>query len=169
MFGSRATGEQREGSDAAVTVMAGRELELLERERIADRLARVLGAPEVDLVVLDRAGLELSGTVVQEGRLLFSADEPRWVAFAVRTRSEYLDFLPTLRAHTRRYLRQIASTASSRRWLLRLERVVSSRRWCAIATSRRSRDLPTEDVARSMHVWAETWTRYLPASACSPR
>lgn len=29
-------------------------------------------------------------------------------AFEVRTRSEYLDYLPALRAHTRRYLRHVA-------------------------------------------------------------
>jgi predicted nucleotidyltransferase len=108
LFGSRASGEARDGSDADVAVMARRELDLLEREVLADRLLRALEVPDVDLVVLDRASLELRGAVVQEGRLLFSADEPRRVAFEVRTRSEYLDFLPTLRAHTRRYLRQVA-------------------------------------------------------------
>jgi predicted nucleotidyltransferase len=108
LFGSRATGGQREGSDADVAVMAGRELDLLEQQLLADRIARALEVPEVDLALLDRASLELRGTVVQEGRVLFSADEPRRVAFEVRTRSEYLDFLPTLRAHTRRYLRQVA-------------------------------------------------------------
>jgi uncharacterized protein len=108
LFGSRATGEPREGSDADVALIAGRELDLLEQQRLADRIARALGVPEVDLVLVDRASLELRGAVVQEGLLLFSADEPRRVAFEVRTRSEYLDFLPILRAHTRRYLRQVA-------------------------------------------------------------
>lgn len=108
LFGSRASGEPRERSDADIAMMAERELGLLERERVADRLARALEVPEVDLVLLDHASLELRGSVVQEGRLIFSADEPRRVAFEVRTRSEYLDFLPTLEAHTRRYLRQVA-------------------------------------------------------------
>lgn len=109
LFGSRAAGTDRPGSDADVAVSSPRQLGLLEIERLADRLARALGAPAVDLVVLERAGLELRGEVVQRGRLLFSRDEPARVAFEVRTRSEYLDFLPTLQAHTRRYLRQTAT------------------------------------------------------------
>jgi len=108
LFGSRAAGNERGSSDADVAVMPGRELSLLEQGGLADRLAGALGVREVDLVLLDRAGLELRGAVVQEGRLIFSADEPRRVAFEVRTRSEYLDYLPTLRAHTRRYLAQVA-------------------------------------------------------------
>lgn len=109
LFGSRASGEQRQDSDADVAVMARRELGLLEQARLADRLASALGVSEVDLVVLGSASIELRGAVVQEGRLLFSADEPRRVAFEVRTRSEYLDYLPTLREHTRRYLRGVAA------------------------------------------------------------
>jgi alkylation response protein AidB-like acyl-CoA dehydrogenase len=46
---------------------------------------------------------------VQEGRVIYSTDEPARVAFEGRTRSEYFDYLPTLQAHTRRYLYQVAS------------------------------------------------------------
>jgi predicted nucleotidyltransferase len=80
LFGSRASGEARDGSDADVAVMAGREVGLLEREVLADGLVRALGVPDVDLALLDDASLELRGAVVQEGRLLFSVDEPRRVA-----------------------------------------------------------------------------------------
>jgi hypothetical protein len=45
---------------------------------------------------------------VQEGRRLSSRDEPRRVAFETRTRSEWFDYRPTLEAHTRRWLRQLA-------------------------------------------------------------
>lgn len=109
LFGSRVAGTDRAGSDADIAVSSPRELGLLETERLADRLAQALGVPGVDLVVLERAGLELRGEIVQRGRLLFSRDEPARVAFEVRTRSEYLDFLPTLRAHTDRFLRQTAT------------------------------------------------------------
>lgn len=108
LFGSRVTGRPRPDSDLDVAVLAGREVGLLEREVLADRLARALGVPDVDLLVLEEAPLELQGRVVQEGELVFSADEPKRVAFEVLTRSRYFDYLPTLRAHTRRYLRQVA-------------------------------------------------------------
>jgi predicted nucleotidyltransferase len=108
LFGSRARGEATEGSDLDVAVLVGGPFGLLERERLADRLAAASGVAEVDVVVLDTAPLELRGRVVREGRLLYSSDEPARVAFHVRTLSEYFDFLPTLEGHTRRYLRQVA-------------------------------------------------------------
>lgn len=108
VFGSRAAGGHTATSDADIGVLLDRPLGLLGRQRLADRLAEALGAPEVDLVVLDEAPLELRGRVVQEGRLIFSADDVRRVAFEVRTRSEYLDFLPVLEAHTSRYIHRVA-------------------------------------------------------------
>lgn len=108
LFGSRATGAQSESSDADVAVLMEGRLGLLDQEALADRLARALGVPGVDLILLDAASLELQGRVVQEGRVIFSADEPRRVAFEVATRSRYFDFLPVLRSHTDRYLRQVA-------------------------------------------------------------
>lgn len=108
VFGSRATGTHRGTSDLDVAVLVDRGLGLLERERLVARLADALGVPDVDLVILDEAPLELRGRVVQEGRLIFRDDDARRVDFEVRTRSEYFDFLPVLEAHTRRYIRQVA-------------------------------------------------------------
>jgi len=108
LFGSRASARAREGSDADIAVMPSGPLGLLERERLALSLARALCVPDVDLVLLDRATLELRGTVLQEGRLIFSADEPARVGFEVRTRSQYFDFVPTLRALERSYLARVA-------------------------------------------------------------
>jgi uncharacterized protein len=109
LFGSRASGTPGPRSDADVAVMPTRELGLLDRERLALRLARVLGVPDVDVVLLDRAALELRGEAIQRGRLLYSVDEPARVAFEVRTRSEYFDFLPTLEALRRSYLNHVAA------------------------------------------------------------
>ncbi len=47
--------------------------------------------PAVDLLVLDRAPLELAGRVAQHGRLLFDDDPPARVTWVARTRLEYLD------------------------------------------------------------------------------
>ena len=114
LFGSRADGRPRPTSDVDVAVLFGRPTGLLERERLAGRLQDVLGA-EVDLVVLDDAHLEIRGRVVQTGRLIHSADEPRRVAFEVDTRSRYLDYLPTLRRMTRAYLEKVAERGADGR------------------------------------------------------
>lgn len=107
LFGSRAAGEAAETSDADIAVLADREVGYLDLEALADRLRTVLDVPDVDVLDLGTASLELRGRVVQEGRVLFSSDEPRRVAFEVRTRSEYLDFLPTLQRMTRHYLHRV--------------------------------------------------------------
>ncbi len=109
LFGSRAAGTPRPDSDADVAIMPGRELGLLERERLTRELAQALGVPDVDLVLLDRVRLELRGRVVQLGRLIYSIDEPARVDFHVRTLSEYLDFLPTLRELQASYLAHVAA------------------------------------------------------------
>ncbi len=108
LFGSRATGRHRPTSDADIAIMPGRPLDLLSEAGLADRLAQALQVPAVDLVDLRRAPLRLRGRVLEEGRLLYSADEPGRVAFEVRTRSEYFDFLPTQRAHRDHFLRRVA-------------------------------------------------------------
>lgn len=114
LFGSRARGEAREGSDVDIAVLAGRTMGLMEQEILRDRLIREMGVPDVDLLVLDDASLQIRGRVVQEGRPIFSADEPARVAFEVRTRAEYLDFLPVLTAHTKRVLHQVATNGLDR-------------------------------------------------------
>ncbi|MGH3777693.1 MAG: type VII toxin-antitoxin system MntA family adenylyltransferase antitoxin [Pseudonocardiaceae bacterium] len=108
LFGSRATGRHRSTSDADIAIMPGRPLDLLAEAGLADRLAHALQVPAVDLVDLRRAPLRLRGRVLEEGRLLYSADEPGRVAFEVRARSEYFDFLPTQRAHRDQFLRRVA-------------------------------------------------------------
>jgi predicted nucleotidyltransferase len=112
LFGSRAREDGRPDSDADIAVLTDRRLDLLEREVLADRLARALGVPDVDLIVLREASLELRGHVVQTGTLLHSRDEPGRVAFESRTRSEWFEYRPVLEAHTRRWLRQLADQAT---------------------------------------------------------
>lgn len=109
LFGSRATGRHHPDSDADIAIMPDRPLDLLAEAGLADRLAQVLHVPAVDLIDLRRASLGLRGRVLTEGRLLYSADEVGRVAFEVRTRSEYFDFLPTQRAHRDSFLRRVAA------------------------------------------------------------
>lgn len=90
-------------------IMLSRPLDLIAEAALADQLGQALQVPAVDLVDLRRAPLGLRGRVLGEGRLLYSADEPGRVAFEVRTRSEYFDFLPTQRAHRDRFLRRVAA------------------------------------------------------------
>ena len=109
LFGSRATGRHRPDSDADIAIMPDAPLDLLADAAVADQLAQALQVPAVDLVDLRRAPLRLRGRVLEEGQLLYSSGEPGRVAFEVRTRSEYFDFLPTHRAHRDEFLRRVAT------------------------------------------------------------
>lgn len=89
VFGSRATGSARAGSDLDVAAFfADREV---DPSAVAARLPGT-----VDLLVLDGAPLELAGRVALEGRLLFDDDSPTRVAWEATTRKLYLDERPRM-------------------------------------------------------------------------
>lgn len=111
LFGSRATGRPRPDSDTDVAVLLrpGQPTPtLLEREALAVALAAVLGAGEVDLVVLDGAPLELRARVVRTGRLLAAPDPVARVRFEVDTQSRWFDVEPAHREQTAAFLRRVA-------------------------------------------------------------
>lgn len=87
LHGSAATGEATARSDLDVAAWFG--------DPDVDGLA--VGArlpPRVDLLVLNRAPLELAGRVALRGRLLFDDDPPARVAWEATTRKLYLDERP---------------------------------------------------------------------------
>lgn len=109
LFGSRVAGSARPTSDLDVAVLVDGGLGLLRQVQLADDIRLICDVPEVDLVVLDRASLELRAHVVRTGRCIFSIDEAKRVGFEVRTLLEFLDFEPTLRRLTDSYLSRVAA------------------------------------------------------------
>ena len=111
LFGSRARGDADDDSDADIALLlrAGAPVPSLHTQgALANEFATTLGVDEIDIVVLDRAPLDLRGRVLTEGRVLWSRDEPRRVRFTVETLSRYFDILPTIREQDRAYLRALA-------------------------------------------------------------
>lgn len=97
LFGSRARGEARPGSDVDVAALFGDEAAAatyLERTVVlAGRLAVQSGVGPIDgMVALNDAPLRLVGRILAHRVVLFSRDEPARVAFEVRMRSRALDF-----------------------------------------------------------------------------
>jgi predicted nucleotidyltransferase len=82
VHGSRAQGAARPRSDLDVAAWWGGD---------APAAWEVVLPPEVDLLVLDGAPLELAGRVALRGRLLFDDDPPARVAWQAQTRLIYLD------------------------------------------------------------------------------
>lgn len=108
LFGSVARGEALPDSDVDVAVLyeidppatlngAGMQL--------AGDLERRLGR-EVDVVVLNRAGVELVHQVLRDGIIVLDRDHSARIRFEVRARNEYFDIRPILD----RYRRDIGKT-----------------------------------------------------------
>ncbi len=99
VFGSRARGTARPGSDLDMAVLPSRESgqhdEALRRHTLQKRLSVALAdlAPEgrVDVVFLDEAPDTLRQRVMEEGRMVLCRDPAAWKALRVATMKEYGD------------------------------------------------------------------------------
>lgn len=111
LFGSQATGKTHPRSDVDVAVY-------LDGSVPADRyfdlrltLPRALEDAHVgniEVLVLNEVSLPLKGRVVQDGKLLYSRDEPARVRFEARTLDDFLDFEIHARPLNEALLRAIA-------------------------------------------------------------
>ncbi len=93
LFGSRARGTPRPGSDADVAVLLTEDADLNARQV---ELSATLGS-EVDVVVLNRAPVALGYRVLRDGVVLVNRDERARVRHWVRTVDHYLDSEPLRR------------------------------------------------------------------------
>jgi len=103
LFGSVARGDFRAGSDVDVGVLYAqdppRTLEGLGLDLEAD-LERAVGH-QVQLVVLNRAPVDLIHRVLRDGVLLKDDDPSLRIRFEVKARREYFDLLPFLQRYRR--------------------------------------------------------------------
>lgn len=111
LFGSQVTGTAHADSDTDVAVLLRVETgspSLRERGRLSEVLADALGQPEIDLVVLDEAPLEVRAAAIRHGRLLAQPDPPRRVRFEVDTLSRWFDVREATAGQDRAYLARVA-------------------------------------------------------------
>lgn len=111
LFGSQVTGTAHANSDTDVAVLlhvdAGSP-SLHERGRLSEILADALGRPEIDLVVLEEAPLEVRAAAIRHGRLLAQPDPSRRVRFEVDTLSRWFDLREATAGQDRAYLARVA-------------------------------------------------------------
>ena len=103
LFGSYARGTADAQSDVDVAVLLATEpprtLDGLHLD-LADDLTGALGQ-RVDLVVLNRAPVDLIHRVLRDGVLLVERNPSARIRFEVRARNEYFDLLPHLQRYRR--------------------------------------------------------------------
>jgi len=102
LHGSRAAGRHRPESDIDIAAYFGNQ---------PPQAFEILLPPRVDLLVLDRAPLELAGRVAVGGKLLYDDDPVARVRWEATTRKIYFDELPRImRSH-----REFAAGVTRRR------------------------------------------------------
>lgn len=99
LFGSRVDGRVGPLSDYDFAVLLENDQSAPAiRARLAHELGLVLGANRIDVVILNRAPVELAYTVITQGRPIYQRDEAARVEYEAEVMSRYGDYLPVLRA-----------------------------------------------------------------------
>ncbi len=102
LFGSTLTGEQGPMSDVDLAVLLAQKApEAALQATLAHRLGQRLGIDRMDVVLLDRAPIELAYTVICDGICLYEVDRATRVEYEARVLSLYFDYLPVRRGFTR--------------------------------------------------------------------
>ncbi|RLE96193.1 MAG: nucleotidyltransferase domain-containing protein [Thermoprotei archaeon] len=117
LFGSRARGTARRGSDYDFAVLFARDDVSVEEEiALALGLAEALGVPsdKVDVVALNRADPELIARVLKEGKLLYARSEDERRRWERRTLLELLrlsDLTAVYAARALKHVKRVGSRA----------------------------------------------------------
>jgi predicted nucleotidyltransferase len=101
LFGSVVRGTARPGSDVDVGILYSEEPPLTLEGlgfRLEGEMEKLLGLP-VQLVVLNRAPVDLIFRVLRDGKLLVEGDRSKRVRFEVKSRFDYWDVEPYLRMY----------------------------------------------------------------------
>lgn len=102
LFGSRAQGTGRNGSDYDFGVLPSRFVSSSERKKVYDTLYDLLSAKirqlvDIDIVFLPGASMELQTSVSTFGILLYERQEHAFARFRERVMDGYADFAPLRR------------------------------------------------------------------------
>ncbi len=99
LFGSQVEGCAGPMSDYDVAVLTDSGIDGQRlRADLAHALAQALGTSRVDVVLLNRAPIELAYAVVAHGKVLFEQHAATRVEYEAQVLSLYGDYLPVLRA-----------------------------------------------------------------------
>jgi len=99
LFGSRIEGHLGPMSDYDLGVLIDRGADAGQvHARLTHELVRALQTDRVDVVVLNRAPIELAYAIIAQGKVLYQRDAAARVEYEAQVLSRYGDYLPVLRA-----------------------------------------------------------------------
>ena len=99
LFGSQVSGKTGPLSDVDLGILVDHAEASPELQaRLAHELAHALGTSQMDVLLLNRAPIELTFTVISRGQLLYQRSLVEKVEYEATVMSRYYDFLPVLRA-----------------------------------------------------------------------
>jgi predicted nucleotidyltransferase len=99
LFGSRVDGWVGPRSDYDLGVVLDRVQDAPQScMQLCADLRRILGSVHIDMVVLNKAPIELAYAVIAQGKVLYQRDVTTRVEYEAEVMSRYGDYLPVLRA-----------------------------------------------------------------------
>ena len=99
LFGSQVEGNVGPLSDIDLALLLDKADETgTVRNQLRSAIASVAGREQVDVVVLNRAPIELAYAVIAQGILIYQQDAYRRVEYEAKIMSLYCDYLPVLRS-----------------------------------------------------------------------
>jgi predicted nucleotidyltransferase len=114
LFGSRAAGTARRGSDLDIAVAAGpRGLDEGRELALVRELALAAGS-EVDLIRLERASTLLRWQIATTGSAVLEASPGAFARFRADAASEYIDFAPALRRYGELFRQRLVADSPGR-------------------------------------------------------
>lgn len=129
LFGSRVRGNLGPMNDYDLAVLVDRAVDGRRvQTRLAHELARALQTDRVDVVLLNRASIELAYAIIAQGKVLYEQHLATRVEYEANVLSRYGDYLPLLRAQRDDILRGDDHDHRVRRYrtaLRRTERTLS--------------------------------------------
>ncbi len=97
LFGSRVSGRIGPMSDYDAAIFVDIEQDSLSiQTRFQYEVSKLLGTERVDIVILNRAPIELAYAVIAHGKLLYQRDLGTRVEFEAQVLGKYFDYLPVL-------------------------------------------------------------------------
>ena len=99
LFGSQAEGHVGPLSDYDLGVLADQaESASYLRSRLAFELGRRISTKKIDIVMLNRASVELAFAVISRGKLLYQRNDAERIEYEAKIMGLYFDYLPVLRS-----------------------------------------------------------------------